>query len=916
MNEHWKRGAVSGFRDLFANLLRQFTGAPVAGKATPQTQISSSSAGKMSEGGTASVGTETLPVCPLPDLHAALRRLAENTFSSDDISLLQKALALNQIVIASRGGVAIGGDASGNIIITGDNTTFTLTAEALKLLEPKKAAHILYPRNMNFTGRESLLGDLRGTLDSGSNVALTHVKTLTGLGGIGKTQLALEYSYRYQDDYDIVWWVRSEQSLTLLEDYAQMAQDLGLAGEDVKDLRLLAEMVKGFLETHNRWLLVFDNAKDAQDIKPYLPHGGRGHVIITSRNPVWGNLARALEVSKFERLESIEFLCKRMCQRDRKAADELAEALGDLPLALEQAGAYMETTAKPLGEYLKAIHERKMEVLARSRPSDYPETVGTTWDISFQAVQEVHPGAIGMLQLFSYLAPDDIPIEQLIKGAGNLPNSVATVLRDEARRDEALASLRSYSLVSRSEGKISVHRLVQAVTRDNLSLQDQRGWAEAAVKLLNDVFPADHIDNVQSWAECSNLLPHALAAAGYAEQLVVVPEATGRLLNESGLYLRTRGEFAEARSALERALEIDEQVFGKDHPEVAIGVNSLGLVLRDLGELQEAKKCFERALKIDEKVYGQDHPEVAIRVNNLGLVLRDLGELQEAKKCYERALKIDVKVYGKDHPTVATMVNNLGLALHYLGDLQEAKKCFERALKINEKVYGPDHPTVARDTSNLGSVLQDLDDLQEARKCFERALKIDEKDYGQDHPTVATMDNNLGSVLLDLGDLQEARKCFERALKIDEQVYGQDHPTVAIDVNNIGLVLRNLGDLQEARKCFERALKIDEQVYGQDHSDVARDVNSLGSVLQDLGELQKARECFRRALKIDEQVFGPDHPRVAIRVNNLGMVLKDLGELQEAKKCFERALKIFRKKLGKDHSSTKKVSDNLNSLAP
>lgn len=555
------------------DLLRRFLGESAEDKAKPQEPASYSSAGKISQD-----SIKPLPEDPRPDLHAPLRRLVEGTYSPDDIIILQKALAAKQIVIASRGGVAIGGDVLQSIIIAGDGTKFTLTAEALKLLMPKKAFHIPYPRNMNFTGRDSLLADLRAALKADSKVALTHVKALTGLGGIGKTQLALEHSYRYQDEYNIVWWLRSEQPFTLLEDYAQLAWRLGLAGEDVRDLELLAGKARGFLESHNRWLLVFDNAQDAQDLKPYLPNCRGGHVIITSRNPIWGNLARTMEISKFERSESIEFLLKRTGQHDRTSADELGEALGDLPLALEQAGAYMQTTAKPLVEYLKSFQKRKLEMLAKGKPSDYPETVATTWKISVEAVEKDQPAAIELLRLFSYFAPDDIPLAYLIKGSGEMPDNVAFVLKDEDGRDEALAALRRYSLANINKDKISVHRLVQAVTRSDMALEGERRWAGAAVKLLNGVFPEDHIDNVQSWVECSVLLPHALVAADHAEELGVEPKATGRLLNESGLYLRTIGQFVAARSALERALKIGEAVYGPDHPNTRIVVNNLDLL--------------------------------------------------------------------------------------------------------------------------------------------------------------------------------------------------------------------------------------------------------------------------------------------------------------------------------------------------
>ena len=769
---------MPGFKDQRDNLFRRFLGESAEDKAKSQEAIPSSSAGKTPE-----ENIKTLLDSRLTALHASLGRLEEGTFSSDDISLLQEALASKKITIASRGGVGIEGNVIGGTITTsyheGDNinTTFTLPAEALKLLEPKKTYQIPYPTNTNFTGRGSLLTDLQSALKSGNVV-------LTGLGGIGKTQLALKYSYRYQDDYDIVWWLRSEQSFTLLEDYARLAWELGLAGEDVKDQELLAGKVRGFLESHNRWLLVFDNAQDPQDLKPYLPHGGAGHVIITSRNPVWGNLARPLEVSKFERPESIEFLLKRTRQEDRKAADDLGEALGDLPLALEQAGAYMETTGKPLGEYLKAFQDRRLKMLARSKPSDYPETVATTWKISVEAVEKDQPAAVELLRLFSYLAPDDIPLEYLIKGSGQLPDNVASVLNDEDGRDEALAALRRYSLVNMGSGKISVHRLIQAVTRDDLAPQEQKDWAGAAVKLLNYMFPNDHID---TWGKCSVLLPHALAAAEQAEDLGVEPEATWRLLNESGLYLRTPlGQFSAARSALERALKIAEAVYGPNHAYVARILNDIGEVLNALGDLKGAIKCHEKALEIREKVLGPDHPDVAWSLNNIGVVLRQQGNPRGAKEYHEKALKIWEKAHhGPERRHVAWALNNIGLALKDLGDLKGAMEHLERALEIKKKVYVPDSPDVSMSLNDIGEVLYTKGDLKGAMKYHEEALEIREKVLGPDHPDVAWSLINIGMILQSLDDYGSARKRYERALKICRAKLGPDHPSTRLVENNL-----------------------------------------------------------------------------------------------------------------------------------
>jgi tetratricopeptide (TPR) repeat protein len=740
--------------------------------------------------------------------------------------------------------------------------------EVQKMLPPIwKVPHI---RNTHFTGREDILHELRAALISGETAAWK--QAVTGMGGVGKTQIALEYLYRHRTEYQIVWWIRSEESATMAADYASLAKPLDLPEKDSADQSEIVRAVKSWLEHNSGWLLIFDNAQDTNEMGDYLPQAGGGHVIITSRNPSWSKIAKLLPAKVFDRTESIDFLCRRTGQDDKEAADMLAKELGDLPLALEQAGAYIEETSMSLAAYCELFQSRRQELWGEeSPPMGYPQAVGATWSLAMDRVSKESPEVAYLLNLCSYLAPDDIPMELLRKGKEHLPEPLASAMADQLIMNRAVRGLSHYSLIESKDENLSVHRLVQAVVRDRLDEDDKKDWAKIALNLVNEVFPYES-DDVRTWPLCSILIPHALVAAAHAEVLKVAPGETYYILNQIGTYLRGRADFKEAKGLYTRALHPAEQVYGPDDPKVAINLNNLGRVLQDLGDLQGAKKNFERALAIGEAVYGPDHPTAAIHVGNLGSVLQDLG------------------------------------------DLQGAKKNFERALAIDEAVYGPDHPDVAIDVNNLGNVLQDLGDLKGAKKNYERALAIDEAVYGPDHPTVAIRVNNLGNVLQDLGDMKGAKKNYERALAIDEAVYGPDHPDVAIDVNNLGRVLQDLGDLKGAKKKIERALAIDEAAYGSNHPNVAIDVGNLGRVLQDLGDMKGAKKKFERVLAIDEAVYGPDRPNVAIHVNNLGGVLRDLGDLQGAKKNFERALAIFSKFLGEDHPHTVTVRNNLEYL--
>ncbi len=683
-------------------------------------------------------------------------------------------------------------------------------------------------RNPNFTEPGQLRTDIRNALRSGQPAALT--QALAGLGGVGKTQLAVEYAYRHAGDYALVWWLRSEQPATLAADYAALAAQLDLPEKDAPEQPIIIAAVRDALRHRGDWLLIFDNANAPEEIRGYLPGAG-GHVLITSRHAAWGGMAQKVEVKKWQPEVAVEFLLKRTGQTDAAAAGELARELDYLPLALEQAAAYSDSTGGTLAGYLTMFRTHALALLRRGQPgTDYPATVATTWEISFQRIETESPAGAALLQLCAFFAPDDIPRDVIAAGAEHLPEPLRAAVGDALAFDDAVRAIRRYSLIETGgEATLSLHRLVQAVIRDRLPEAERKSWAEAAVKVVSKAFPIGS-DDVRTWKECDRLLAHAITTADFAEPLGVGLEAAAELINQMGAYSSGCAEYAKAKAAFERALKIVEKAFGPDHPNVASCVNNLGSVLKDLGHLPDAKASFERALRIGEKAFGPDDPQVAIYVNNLGSVLQDLGDLPGAKAAYERALKIDEKAFGSDHPKVAIRANNLGSVLQALGDLPGAKAAFERALKIGEKAFGPDHPQVAICVNNLGSVLKALGDLLGAKAAFERALRIDEKVFGPDHPNVAIRANNLGSVLRPLGDLPGAKAAFERALRIGEKAFGPDHPQVAIYVNNLGGVLKALGELPGAKAAAERALAILQKSLGDDHPNTRRARGNLDTL--------------------------------------------------------------------------------------
>jgi tetratricopeptide (TPR) repeat protein len=603
-----------------------------------------------------------------------------------------------------------------------------------------------YAANPSFTGRAAVLEALRAGL--GREPGMVHPQVITGTGGVGKTQLATEYAWRHRDDYDAVWWVRAETVASLHGDYAALAPQAGLGQDPDQDAMVAA--VRGWLEDNPRWLMIFDNADDPAAIILLLPRAGDGHVLITSQQE--DDLDRRADLVPLDVLspeEATQFLLTRTGQSDLAAAGQLAEALGCLPLALEQAGAFIaQTKIITLARYLELFRQHSLQLLDRGRQQgSYRHTVDTTWDLSLRRLQAEAPAAADLLNLLAFVAPDGLPWELLASHPDWLPETPAAA-SDEAALAELIGALRRYSLVKVGGDGLSTHRLLQAVIREDLDDYARQRWATAATNLLRASFPEDSGD-VRTWPDCQRLLPHVLAATAHAERLDVQPalKATSWLLDRAATYLQGRAQFSQARVLFERALAIDEAIHEPNDPNLGAAHTNLGVVLRALGDFQGAKTQHEQAVTIYEAAYGHDHPEVGTARSNLGIVLQDLGDLQGAKTQNERALAIHEAAYGPDHPDVAIDRNNLGIVLQDLGDLQGAKTQNERALAIHEAAYGPDHPEVGTTRNNLGGVLQDLGDLQGAKTQYERALAITEAAYGPDHPIVRIIMGNLAGIV-------------------------------------------------------------------------------------------------------------------------------------------------------------------------
>ncbi|MEV2267852.1 FxSxx-COOH system tetratricopeptide repeat protein [Nonomuraea africana] len=818
-------------------------------------------------------------------------------------------------VTASDRGVAAGRDITGPVT-TGDGSPIdarTARLEPGSLLAPGQvdvAAPIRFlqePRAAEFVGREDALTALEQML-AGDGEQVVIRQLVRGMGGVGKSELVRHYAHAHQAGYPVAYWITADTVENIEKGFAALAAEIHPPIALVGDVREASQWALGWLRAHPGWLVVLDNVDDPAAVRPWLDHLAAGHVLITTRRDVHWPGTRVVSLDVLDERSSVELITKvGGCERPQDHADvaAIAAELGHLPLALEQAAAYIRQSHKSPGRYLARLRRHPARMYATSTAGGSAEqTMARLWDTHLEAIRErADLKAEHLLRTLACYAPDNVPRTLLIGDA------------DDLDLDDALELLASYSMITR-EGEeqetVSMHRLFQSVIYNGLDYHDPRSHAarESALARLSQALPADPHSNVAGWPLWRDLLPHVNALVLRYRQ-GSEPEELGRVLNQAALFSSTQGRHQHARDFSSRALAIAEAALGPDHPDVATCLGNLASSLRDLGRASEAVPLFQRALAITEAALGPGHPDVAIRLGNLAVSFRDLGRVGEAVPLFERALAITEAALGPGHPYAAIWLGNLAASFTALGRAGEAVPLERRALAVTEAALGPDHPTVATLLGNLASSLHALGRAGGAVPLSERALAITEAALGPDHPDVAIRLGNLAASLRDLGRVGEAARLEERALAIAEAALGPDHPDVATCLGNLAVSLRVLGRAGEAVELERRALAISEAALGPDHPDMALRVGNLAVSLSDLGRTGEAVELERRALAIIEAALGPDHPTVAIRLGNLALSLHELGRAGEAVALFERALAITEAALGPDHPQAKTLRQSI-----
>jgi len=669
-----------------------------------------------------------------------------------------------------------------------------------------------FRRNPFFTGREELLKRLHDQLSQTKTAALTQAQAISGMGGIGKTQTAVEYAYRYQEEYQAIFWVGAETRLSLLADFGKIAALLHLAERDAQDQEVLVTAVKHWLLTHPGWLLILDNADDVQMASAFLPPGGRGHILLTTRAQAAGAIARSLQVEEMDIREGTLLLLRRAGvqameaplesaeESERTTAEAIVRELGGLPLALDQAGAYIEETGCGLLDYLHLYQQRRRELLGlrKSLTAEHPEPVTTTWSLSFQKIEEANRAGSALLRVCAFLAPDAMAEEIFIEGAPHLGSVLEPVATDPLKWNQTLEEVRRYSLLKRHTATktLSIHRLVQAVLRDKMTPQEQRQWAERAIRAVNAVFPA--AVELETWARCERYLPQAQVCAQLLEQYdLAFAEAAG-LLHEMGLYLVEHARYAEAERYLRQALQIKQKVLPAEHSETATTLHELGRVSWNQGRYAEAERYWQQALQMYQKVLPAEHSYIAATLSALGTVNLEQGKYVEAERYFQQALQMDQKVLAAEHPDTAITLQELGRVNLEQGRYAEAERYLQQALQIKQKVLPAEHPETAITLTALGTVKLEQGQYAEAERYLQQALQISQKVLPAEHPDIGKILHELGRVKYYQGQYAEAERYLQQALQIKQKVLSAEHPSTIVTLKNYAYLLRQMGRENEA----------------------------------------------------------------------------------------------------------------------
>jgi hypothetical protein len=701
------------------------------------------------------------------------------------------------------------------------------------------------PRNPAFIGREDLLGQVRERLRVGGSAV---VQALHGLGGVGKTQLAVEYAHRFAREYETVWQIAAERSGLIGDQFAALGVELGIVAPAM-DTAAVARVVKAHLRGRSRWLLIFDNAQTAADVREWLP-GGAGHVLITSRTCGWAELAARVEVDVLPRPESVALLRAHAPTLSEEEASQLAEALGDLPLGLAQAGGFITETGMSACDYLGLLGTRAAELLDQHPPEGHPRSLAAAILLACGRLGEVDPAALALLRLGAFLAPEPIPAGLLVQelpasGQGPQPElaALAAAAANPVAAHRSLGRLGRYGLARVDHGLLHLHRLTRAIVAGHLGPRGAAAYRAHAERLLVAACPSDPRDP-RTWPSWARILPHLLAIDPATSPSPHLRDLT----NSAFWYMYWRGDRMPLPGLAQRLHQGWRERLGPDDRHTLQAAGHLVRAQYALGRYRQARVLAEDTHTRSQRMLGYDHPDTLHAAANLARCLLEMGELARGHQLGEELLARRRRTLGENHPDTLESANIVVITLKALGKYAESRQLGEEVLAWRRRTLGEDHPDTLNSANNLAYVMYLQGEAEAARQLITDTLARYRRTLGNDHQKTLYAADTLSACLRALGEAEAAQRLDEDTLARSRRVLGDDHECTLGLLCGLAADLRALGQIEAARRLDEDTLARSRDVLGEEHPDTLAAARGLAADLRALGHADAAKRLDEQAL--------------------------------------------------------------------
>ncbi|TRX92952.1 hypothetical protein FHL15_006090 [Xylaria flabelliformis] len=781
--------------------------------------------------------------------------------------------------------------------------------------------HFMVPfgRNESFVGRENIMEQLLKRIPPAATKDNCQRTAIRGLGGVGKTHIAIEVAYRVRDEHPdcSIYWVPAIDMINFENAYREIGQKLGTKGidDDKADVKLLVK--QSLSQSVGSWLLIIDNADDKDILLAgvklinHLPFSREGSILFTTR---YDDVAVRLQVPRKDIItvhemsndEATILLYNNLQEsqkQDSESTTRLLMLLVNLPLAIKQASAYlasnMDVTVSDYLDQCESNDAGLFDMLTKdfedsSRYSDpkVRNSIATTWLISFHHITKHNSQAADYLKFISLLAEKDIP-------RSLLPES------NPIKMKEALSTLKAYAFIAERNDPdaFDMHRLVRLVMRNWLHQNEEWGkWTKKVVRRLNEKYPNPDHKNIQTWTK---YLPHGQAVLN-------IDGATD--IDNTILVFRTAesysflGKFSAGEKLYRHTLEQTKNMPGRDYPTARI-LNNLAVILSNQGRYEEAEEVCRQALELSKEVLGIKHPETLVFMNNLAGIFAKTPEKQgEAEEVCRQALELNKEVLGIKHPNTLFSMDSLARILTETPEkLGEAEEVCRQALELNKEMLGIKHPNTLAYMNSLARILTETPEkLGEAEELCRQTLELRKEVLGIKHPSTLASMNNLGNILTKTPEKQgEAEELCRQTLELRKEVLGIKHPSTLASMNNLGNILTKTPEKQgEAEEVCRQALELRKEMLGIKHPDTLISMNNLAVNLSNQWRHKEAEEMYQPILNLREEMLGRKHPDTLISMNNLAVNLHDQGRHKEAEEMYQQILNLKEEVLGRKHPDT------------